>query len=86
MLKGLFFNIFFDKEISVVPMSFISAICNGKINPEGACSKYMEIRNRDGRNRTEHSQGDCQKPDLCICGSMNFYGEGGACKGIIRAQ
>lgn len=46
----------------------------------------MEIRNRDGRNRTEHSQGDCQKPDLCICGSMNFYGEGGACKGIIRAQ
>lgn len=46
----------------------------------------MEIQNRDGRNRTEHSQGDCQKPDLCICKSMNFYGEGGTCKGIIRAQ
>lgn len=46
----------------------------------------MEIQNRDGRNRTEYSQGDCQKPDLCICRSMNFYGEGGTCKGIIRAQ
>lgn len=67
-------------------MKLIPAICDGKINPEGACSTYMEIQNRDGRNRTEHSQGDCQKPDLCICKSMNFYGEGGTCKGIIRAQ
>lgn len=54
-------------------------------------SIQMEHVRRTWKFRTvmaeiEHSQGDCQKPDLCICKSMNFYGEGGTCKGILRAQ
>lgn len=56
------------------------AICNRKTNLEGACKSSLIIKNRDGTYKTEYSEGDCQKPNDCVCKSNNFYGKRGTCE------
>lgn len=59
------------------------AICNRKTNLEGACKSSLIIKNRDGTYKTEYSEGDCQKPNDCVCKSNNFYGKRGTCEGMM---
>lgn len=66
-------------------MSYL-AICNEKINPEGACKSSLIIKNQDGTYRVEDSNGNCQTPNHCVCNSNKFYGKYGSCEGMIVCE
>lgn len=65
-----------------VIVTFLSAICDGKTNPYGACTlRYTNDRilKRDGSVHTV-SGGTCSSPDRCTGCNDGFYSTGPYCE------
>lgn len=65
-----------------VIVTFLSAICDGKTNPFGACTlRYTNDRilKRDGSVHTV-SGGTCSSPDRCTGCNDGFYSTGPYCE------
>ena len=61
-----------------------SAICDNKINPNGACSiTYTDdqILKRDG-SVVRKSKGTCSSPEKCTNCNDGFYSDGPNCKSM----